>query len=123
LAFRIKGIDHILLAAPEGCEQAAKEFYSDILCMEEIEKPETLKKRGGVWFQFGGYQLHIGVETPFVPAKKAHPAFEVENIVELKEHLLTKGIEVIDDDARTDVKRFFVFDPFGNRLEFLEWVT
>lgn len=91
-----------------------------MLGLKEIEKPEKLKKRGGVWFTFGNYEIHIGVEDPFSPAKKAHPAFVVENLDGLKYHLQAKGIEVIADYNRTDVKRFFISDPFGNRLEFLE---
>jgi catechol 2,3-dioxygenase-like lactoylglutathione lyase family enzyme len=67
-------------------------------------------------------QVHIGVQKDFVPATKAHPAFHVQNIDSLREYLLQENAQVIDDDARTDegVKRFYLNDPFGNRLEFLE---
>jgi catechol 2,3-dioxygenase-like lactoylglutathione lyase family enzyme len=76
-----------------------------------------------LWFQCGNHQVHIGVQKGFVPATKAHPAFHVENIDELREYLIRKGVKVIDDDARADegIKRFYLNDPFGNRLEFLEW--
>src|SRR4051795_9478095 len=87
MSFAIKKIDHIQLAAPKGCEEAAREFFSGILGLTEVEKPEELKKRGGVWFEFGTFQLHIGIEDPFLPAKKAHPALIVENIEGLKSHL------------------------------------
>jgi hypothetical protein len=43
----------------------------------EIEKPEPLRGRGGVWFSLGPQQLHVGVADPFVPAQKAHPALRV----------------------------------------------
>ncbi len=75
MGFALKGIDHVQLAAPKGSEEAARSFFAGILGMTEIEKPEKLRKRGGVWFQFGSSQLHIGIEEPFVPARKAHPAF------------------------------------------------
>ncbi|WP_426454910.1 glyoxalase [Paenibacillus sp. S-38] len=116
-------MDHVQLAAPEGCEEEARGFYAEVLGWQEIPKPEPLKKRGGVWFQCGIHQVHIGVQQEFRPALKAHPAFRVKRLEELRAHLLQQSIPVIDDDARSEegVSRFYVSDPFGNRLEFLEW--
>jgi catechol 2,3-dioxygenase-like lactoylglutathione lyase family enzyme len=122
MSFALKRIDHIQLAAPRGCEEAAREFFSGVLGLMEVEKPEELKKRGGVWFEFGTFQLHIGVEEPFAPAKKAHPAFVVDNIEDLKLQLLEKGIPFTEDDNLPGANRIHVHDPFGNRLEFLEWL-
>ncbi|MFS0888835.1 VOC family protein [Peribacillus frigoritolerans] len=122
MPFIFKSIDHIQLAAPKGSEEAARKFFKNILGFDEVEKPEELKKRGGVWFEFGNYQIHIGIEEPFYPAKKAHPAFEIENIEELKKHLVTNGIDVIEDDKLPGAKRFYISDPFGNRMELLEWI-
>ncbi|QTM99588.1 glyoxalase [Sediminibacillus dalangtanensis] len=120
MAYRFQGIDHVQLAAPAGSEQKAREFFADLLGMEEIEKPETLKKNGGIWFLCGAQQLHIGVEQPFDPARKAHPAFYVENLVELKSNLKSSHVKVTEDDRLPGYKRFYLDDPFGNRLEFLE---
>lgn len=119
------GLDHVQLAAPEGCETEARNFFNNLLGWTEIPKPEILKKRGGVWFQCGTHQVHIGVQKDFVPATKAHPAFHVQNLDGLREYLQQKNIQVIDDEARADegVKRFYLNDPFGNRLEFLEWLS
>lgn len=122
MPFIFKAIDHIQLAAPKDSEDTARKFFKDILGFDEIEKPEELKKRGGVWFAFGNYQIHIGIEEPFSPAKKAHPAFEVENIEELKKHLITNGVDIIEDDKLPGAKRFYISDPFGNRMELLEWL-
>ena len=120
--FVFKAIDHIQLAAPKGSENRARKFFIDILGFEEMEKPEKLKKRGGVWFRNGNTQIHIGVEEPFAPAKKAHPAFEVENIEAMKKHLIANGIEVIEDNNLPGANRFYTLDPFGNRIEMLEWI-
>ena len=116
----IQGIDHVQVAAPVGCEEEAREFYGEKIGMKEIPKPEELKKRGGCWFKCGNQEIHIGVEQNFNPAKKAHPAFYVLKIDEFKQELIKQGIEVIDDHARPDVIRFYVSDPFGNRIEFME---
>jgi catechol 2,3-dioxygenase-like lactoylglutathione lyase family enzyme len=119
MSFQILAIDHVQLAAPSGCEGAARKFFGELLGMEEIEKPEELRKRGGVWFQFGTQQLHIGVEDGFSPAKKAHPAFCVQHLALLKEQLVSAGLDV-KEEPLPGVQRFHVDDPFGNRLEFLE---
>ncbi|TLS51036.1 glyoxalase [Paenibacillus antri] len=125
MTFVFEGIDHIQLAAPAGCEEAARTFFSGTLGWNELPKPEALAGRGGVWFQCGRHQVHVGVQADFVPAAKAHPAFAVAGIDALRERLAKSGVSVIDDDARADegVVRFYANDPFGNRLEFMETAT
>ncbi|WP_459500097.1 VOC family protein [Bacillus sp. C1] len=115
----IQGIDHVQVAAPAGCEEEAREFYGKKMGLKEIQKPTELKKRGGCWFRCGGQEIHIGGEQNFSPAKKAHPAFYVHSIDKFKKKLIEQGIQVIDDHARADIIRFYVSDPFGNRLEFV----
>ncbi|MCQ6558492.1 VOC family protein [Paenibacillus mendelii] len=121
MTYQFLGLDHVQLAAPAQVEEQARSFYSGILGMPEIKKPEKLISRGGVWFQCGIHQVHIGVQDNFVAAVKAHPAFQVERISELRSMLLQRGVEVRDDDARDGAERFYIDDPFGNRLEFIEW--
>lgn len=120
--FDYAGIDHIQLAAPPGCEEAARAFFGETLGWTELPKPEPLRARGGVWFRCGAHQVHIGAQTDFVPATKAHPAFLVRNLDALRIHLTRAGVETIDDDARAEegIARFYARDPFGNRLEFME---
>jgi catechol 2,3-dioxygenase-like lactoylglutathione lyase family enzyme len=120
MSFRITHLDHLQIAAPEGCEAAAREFYGEVLGMREIEKPVLLRARGGCWFECGHQQLHIGVEKDFRPAKKAHPAFAASNFDELRQALLSRGIKVLEDTSIPGVRRFHAEDPWGNRLEFLE---
>lgn len=85
--------------------------------MEEVEKPAALRARGGVWFRAGAQQLHVGVEEPFVPARKAHPALRVADLGALVASLVAAGVEVTPDDTIPGVRRVYVADPFGNRVE------
>ena len=117
---RVARIDHIQIAAPEGCEQAAREFYGSLLGLKEFEKPPLLAARGGCWFECGAQQVHIGVERDFRPARKAHPAFAVSNLDELRAALTARGIKAVDDENLPGTRRFYAEDPWGNRLEFVE---
>ncbi len=112
-------LDHVQIAAPRGGEAAARQFYGDLLQMPEIPKPPILAARGGVWFRAGGQQLHIGIEVPFASARKAHPAFAVDDLGSLADRLESAGVAVFWDDAVPGQRRFFAADPFGNRLEFV----
>lgn len=112
---RVARIDHIQIAAPEGCEAAARDFYGSTLGLKEIEKPPVLRARGGCWFECGSQQLHIGVERDFQPARKAHPAFAVFHLDELRQMLATRGVKVVEDDNLPGSRRFYDEDPWGER--------
>jgi GrpB-like predicted nucleotidyltransferase (UPF0157 family) len=119
-AMAIVGLDHVQIAAPPGCEADARRFYGGVLRLRELPKPAPLAGRGGAWFALGdGRQLHVGVEEDFAPARKAHPALRVANeaLEAVAERLVEAGCEVRWDDALPDVARFYVDDPWGNRLE------
>jgi len=114
----ITGIDHVQVAAPPGCEGEARAFYGSLLGLEELEKPDVLRARGGCWFRAGSQELHVGVEEPFAPARKAHPGLVAADLDALADRLRGAGIEVAWDDSIPGEKRFHAADPFGNRLEF-----
>ena len=103
------------IAAPPGCEPAARCFYGELLGLPELEKPAPLRPRGGVWFAVGDQQLHVGVEDGFAPARKAHPALRADDLDALARRLRDAGHDVRWDEAVPG--RFFTDDPFGNRLE------
>ena len=113
----LDGIDHVQLAAPPGCEADARRFFGELLGLEELEKPEPLRARGGVWFRIGEQQLHVGVEQGFAPARKAHPAFSVSRYDELLARLRAAAVAVADDDSISGLRRCYVSDPWGNRIE------
>jgi catechol 2,3-dioxygenase-like lactoylglutathione lyase family enzyme len=115
----LQAIDHVQLAMPAGEEARARAFYGDLLGVPEQPKPAELAGRGGCWFETPRVRVHLGVETPFTPARKAHVAFRVDDVAGLAARARAAGYEVVDDRALPGHERVFIFDPFGNRLEFL----
>src|SRR5687768_15573673 len=120
-------LHHVQVACPPGGEEVARRFYGEGLGMTEVDKPADLRARGGCWFRAyddsGAVtaELHVGVEEPFAPARKAHPAFVVDDLEEVAERLRALGVEV-DDSQRESFPshvRFHTFDPHGNRVEIL----
>ena len=114
------GVDHVQLAMPAGREEDARRFYAGVLGLIEVPKPAELAGRGGCWFASadGSVAVHLGVEDDFRPARKAHPAFVVDDLDGARARLANAGADVIEDDS-IDVRRFYTADPFGNRIEII----
>jgi len=110
-------IDHVQLAMPAGGEAAAEAFYSGVLELPRVPKPPLLAVRGGCWFESAAVHVHLGVEDPFVPARKAHPAFVLED---LREFVAAHGLDVRWSDEVPGTVRCHLDDPFGNRLELID---
>ena len=118
--YAITGLHHVQLAMPPTQEEVAESFYCGVLGFEKVKKPEHLAGRGGCWFRAGDLQFHLGVEKPFRAARKAHPAFKVQNLDALMNHLEQRAVPIVWDTQLDRHKRFYISDPFGNRLELIE---
>ena len=110
-------IHHVQLAMPRGEEEKGRAFYHDLLGLTEI--PKTLNERGGLWFQIGALELHLGIEEDFRPAKKAHPGLLVDDLTALVSRLEAAGYATKPDNLLAGYDRAYVHDPFGNRIELL----
>lgn len=117
---RIDRLEHVQLAMPSGGEALARDFYSGVLEIPEIPKPPNLAKRGGCWFERGGLKIHLGVESEFRPARKAHPALLVVDLQTLVGKLKSAGHRVVENEPLEGYHRVYVDDPFGNRIELME---
>lgn len=116
----IRRIHHVQITVPRGAEDEARRFYCELLGLEEIEKPESLHARGGLWLAIGDQQIHIGTEERVErEVTKAHVAYEVSELASWRAMLLSHGIEVLDSIAIPGYDRFEFRDPFGNRVEFI----
>jgi catechol 2,3-dioxygenase-like lactoylglutathione lyase family enzyme len=116
----LQRLDHVQLAMPPGGEDRAREFYQGVLGIAEVPKPADMARRGGCWFECGELKVHLGVEQEFRPARKAHPAFIVSDLLALVAQLRSAGSPLIEDRSLAECHRFFVEDPFGNRIELME---
>jgi catechol 2,3-dioxygenase-like lactoylglutathione lyase family enzyme len=119
MKINFKRLDHVQICIPFGAEEQAREFYSSVLGLLEIPKPDLLKKNGGMWFAIADIQLHIGVENIAGPSKR-HPAFEVEDAQAVRTYLESQGVRTRDEPSLDGVERFSFYDPFENRIELLE---
>jgi catechol 2,3-dioxygenase-like lactoylglutathione lyase family enzyme len=117
----IIGLDHVQVAAPIASDSDARRFYGDLLGLPELQKPEPLRPRGGVWFGCGDQQLHVGVTADFAAAIKAHPALRVRplDLDAIAQRLSDAGSPVQWDDSIPQTRRFYTADPWGNRIELI----
>jgi len=115
---KITAIDHVQLAMPPGGEDRARAFYAGLLELREKPKPPELAVRGGAWFENDMVKIHLGVESDFRSARKAHPALVVSDLPYLIERLRAAGFEVLDQEL-VQYHRVYVSDPFNNRLELI----
>ena len=123
-------LHHVQVSCPPGGEAAARRFYAEGLGLTEVPKPPALAGRGGAWFRAldgeGAVvaELHVGVEDPFTPARKAHPALMVDDVATLDAvgaRLEALGFDVDHRERETfdGYLRFHAFDGAGNRVEVL----
>ena len=119
-AVTVLSLDHVQLAMPPGRENDARAFYAGLLGLAEILKPIHLAKRGGCWFEKGAVKVHLGVEEDFAPARKAHPAFVVDDLDEISGRLEQSGYQLRTDQPLDCFERRYVDDPFGNRVELMQ---
>jgi catechol 2,3-dioxygenase-like lactoylglutathione lyase family enzyme len=113
-------LTHINVTMPKGGEDVARGFYCGCLGLVEIPKPEALRVRGGVWFDAGGLDIHLSVEDGrFGADALRHFGIECGDVDGVRARLRAAGIAT-EDGRPAPWKRFFVRDPFGNRIEIHE---
>lgn len=114
---KIAAIDHVQMTVPRALEAECLAFYREVLELSEIVKPEALRGRGGAWFQVGDVQFHIGVDPEASPKSKRHVCFRVADLAAAKADVIAKGVTIDSEGVAEGLKRFFIFDPAGNRIE------
>lgn len=117
-------LHHVQVSCPPDGEEEARRFWVEGIGLTEVAKPPVLAARGGVWFRGGAVEVHVGVEEPFVPARRAHPALLLDDPDELSRtagRLEALGFEVDWTGRKTfpGHERCHAWDGHGNRVELL----
>ncbi|MHC5596041.1 MAG: VOC family protein [Nostoc sp.] len=121
---KLKAVHHIQVTYPLEVENAMLFFYSKVLGLTEIPRPEVIKNDSGAWYKLGDIELHISTEkNANNQASRRHYCFQVDNLNAFEEHLKGHGVEIIPDQRPLPgYVRFFLRDPGGNRIEIAEVV-
>lgn len=119
MQINFKKINHVQVCIPIGKEAKARYFYCDILGLKEIERPQSLHHMGGFWLEIADIHLHIGTEQMEGKSKR-HPAFEVENIEDVKAYLINNNVKIKEDVRIQGIRRFSFYDYWNNRVELME---
>lgn len=117
MAVEIAGIDHVQMTATPADEAATLDFYRNVLGLAELPKPDELRARGGAWFQAGDTQFHIGIDPEKGPKSKRHVCFLVADLARARAAVVAKGAAIEEEGEAEGLKRFFIRDPAGNRIE------
>jgi len=113
----IHSINHVQLAFPAGAEGRIRHFYGALLRLPEVPAPVGRALR----FAAGPQRIELVPTEPWQPASAvSHLAFEVEDLPELRSRLLGAELPLVENRALPGYLRFYVKDPAGNQLEFLE---
>jgi catechol 2,3-dioxygenase-like lactoylglutathione lyase family enzyme len=112
-------LHHVNVTVPGEAETAAKHFYAHVLGLEEIDKPDASRSRGA-WYRLGAAQLHLSVEDA-QPLSRRHVCYQVRDVASAERHFRDAGVEILQDERPiAGVRRFFLRDPGGNRIEITE---
>ncbi|MEH2244709.1 VOC family protein [Nostoc sp.] len=121
---KLDAVHHIQVTYPLEVEDAMLSFYSKVLGLTEIPRPEVMKNDSGAWYLLGNIELHVSREkNANNQASRRHFCFQVDNLSAFEEHLKGHGVEIIPDQRPLPgCVRFFLRDPGGNRIEIAEFV-
>lgn len=117
---KILALQHVALTVPTERLEEARHFYSDVLGLQERDRPAAELGRPGIWYQIGESELHIQCRDGARRERSdRHPALVVDDVTAMKHHLRAAGVELAEAQKLAGRERFFARDPFGNRIEFM----
>lgn len=116
---KFERIDHVQICIPKQKESEARQFYTDIIGLTEISKPEALISNGGLWYEMADIQFHIGTENEINKSNR-HPAFEVTDLPTAQQYLEKNGVKIKEETQIPGQLRLSFIDPFGKRIELLQ---
>ena len=117
MGFEIVRLDHVQLAMPPGREAEAEAFYSGLLGLTRVPKPEPLAARGGCWFG-GGTVARAPRRRGGLPAGPQGPSGAGgPRPAGPRGGAGGRGGGGAAEPERPPGAGAYVDDPFGNRIE------
>jgi catechol 2,3-dioxygenase-like lactoylglutathione lyase family enzyme len=121
----IKRLQHVSVAVDASRAAEARHFYGECLGLKEKPRPLGLKARALIWYDIGegGDEVHLILTDPaqFERLRVGdHFCIEVDDLEAMRQRLDTHAIASIGATRIDGRPRFFVADPFGNSIEFVE---
>jgi catechol 2,3-dioxygenase-like lactoylglutathione lyase family enzyme len=122
ILIKYKGLHHVSLSVTNL--ERAKDFYSNILCLKEIQRPNF--DFPGAWYEVDQQQLHLIVlpssqtirTDKSLSSREGHFALRVENYSDTLAWLQKKDIEILDRfNSKSGFAQIFCADPDGNLVE------
>jgi predicted enzyme related to lactoylglutathione lyase len=119
---RILAIDHVQVTVSRERLEAAMRFYGEVLGLISARRPGD--PREGAWYQIGPVQLHLALEdraSPDANRSRRHVCYSVRSLTDTERRLQDAGVAILADERPIPgVRRFFIEDPGGNRIEISE---
>ncbi len=117
----IHSINHVQLPYPVGAEEQIRNFYGNLVGLKEYRVGYPAPQSARLRFLAGAQRLDFApheVEESVRPG--THLAFEVQDLPGLRNRFLKANVPLEESQALPGYLRFYVLDPAGNQLEFLE---
>ena|SRR5687768_4256275 len=119
----VLALHHVNVTVPPDAEAEAKNFYGNVLELEQLSKPAGTRSSGG-WYQIGPNQLHLSVKTEGRGSLTGHVCLTVSDLSAAENRFREAGVEIIPDPRPIEgTSRFYVRDPGGNMLEIVQAVS
>ena len=115
---RLRSLQHVSSPFPDGKHDSVRQFYGEVLGLDERPTPSTLAGMGLLWFAAGeGLELHFFPSPPDLESRR-HFCLDIDDLEETRRRLQEAGFEPFDDTPIPNRPRFFCRDPVGNLIEF-----
>lgn len=114
----ISAINRVQLGYPAGLQREVQRFYGDLLGLVQMPQPAEPVLR----FAARGQRVDLVAvdEAPTRRSGLTQLSFEVQGLPGLRRRLLDAALTLEEHQPLAGYLRFYVHDPAGNRLEFVE---
>ncbi len=112
-------LQHVSIPRPPDSDDITRQFYGELLGLEEKPAPSSIQSLGLIWYMVGeDSELHIFTEDPIDDPSIRHFCLVVDDVAAIKQKIADAGYDVWNPEVIPGRPRFFCRDPFRNIIEF-----